>query len=280
MGYAQAAQEVKTRVLLPQGSAPWRKLRRAQTTRAKDLLEDVPAAALPHNDAARRFWSQRAWSEYAAIPAISQVVLALVREGASLQTLGAYVSIAADEVRHALLSRELADRLGGYDEEVPEGLEYAPQGLADFSDVGAAVWALANGCFSETVSLELIRARHAGTKQPVVRRVLAETLKDEAVHVRVAWQLAEELLPKLPPSQRRELWDYGEDLGQMMRRTFGTQGLPVAAQRRERKMRNETARAGLGALDAAQEDAIVDAALASISIRLAKLGVRKQARVR
>lgn len=263
------------KVALPAGGAAWRKLRRAQQTRGKDLLEELPDAPLPQNDAARRFWSQRVFSEYAAIPAISQVVLCLVREGASLSTLGAYVSIAADEVRHALLSRDLADRLGGYDDEVPEGLGYAPRGLADPSDVALAVWALANGCFSETVSLELIRARHAATKQPVVRHVLAETFKDEAVHVRVAWQLAEEVLPNLPASQRRELWDYGQDLAQMMRRTFGTQGLPAAVQKRERKLRAETEKAGLGSVGAEQEDAIVDATLESIFERIATLGVRR-----
>lgn len=264
-----------TRVPLPHGSHPWRQLRVAQRKRAKDLLEQLPDEVLPAHDFARRFWSQRAWSEFAAVPAVSQVVLALVREGASLETLGAYTSIASDEVRHALLSVELANRLGGYDDEVPEGLGYAPRGLAAPSDVALSVWALANGCFSETVSLELIRARHAGTKQPLVRAVLAETLKDEAVHVRISWQLAGELLPLLSRPQRRELWEYGEELAQMMRRTFGTQGLPPAVQRRERTLRAQTAKAGLGALEPAREDAIVEAALASISARLSKLGVRR-----
>ena len=271
MGRCEAEEEVSGKVPLPLGSEAWRALRVAQGKRNR--LETLPSGSLPASDSARRFWSQRAWSEYAAIPAISQVVLALVREGAALRTLGAYVSIAADEVRHAVLSRELADALGGYDEDVPEGLGYAPRGLADPSEVAVAVWALANGCFSETVSLELIRARHAATTHPVVRQVLAETLKDEAVHVRVAWQLADELLPRLVSAQRRELWDYGQDLGEMMRRTFGTQGLPVAVQRRERKMRDATAREGLGALSAREEDAIVEKALGAIDVRLARLGV-------
>jgi len=271
VGHREAEEEVSGKVPLPLGSEAWKQLRVAQGKR--DRLETLPEGVVPSNDSARRFWSQRAWSEYAAIPAISQVVLALVREGAALRTLGAYVSIAADEVRHAVLSRELADALGGYDEDVPEGLGYAPRGLADPSEVAVAVWALANGCFSETVSLELIRARHAATKHPVVRQVLAETLKDEAVHVRVAWQLADELLPRLVAPVRRELWEYGKELSEMMRRTFGTQGLPAAVRRAERKMRDETAREGLGSLSAAQEDSIVDTALANIAARLAKLGV-------
>ena len=161
---------------LPRADPSWRRLRDAQGKRTP--LIDVPEGRLPTHDAARRFWSQRTWAEYAAVPAVSQVVLALVREGAVLETMGAYLGIASDEVRHASLSRDLADRLGGYVEEVPEGLAYAPQGLAEPTDVPLAVWALANGCFSETVSLALIRARHAATKQPVVRAGLAETLRD------------------------------------------------------------------------------------------------------
>jgi hypothetical protein len=169
-------EEVKAGVASTAGG-PWRKLRRARTTRA--LLAELPAGKVPRSDAARRFWSMRTWSEYAAIPAVAQVVLAMTRVGAPLEVLATYTAIADDESRHALLSRQLAVKLGGYVDEIPEGLDYAPRSLARPSDVPAHVWAVANGCFSETVSLALIRARFQATKQPVVRQVLAETLKDE-----------------------------------------------------------------------------------------------------
>ena len=250
---------------------PWKKLRSARASRVRSALFELPAGAVPKNDAARRFWSERTWSEFAAVPAVCQVVLALVREGAPLDTLSAYTAIADDEVRHALLSRDLAQRLGGYVDEIPEGLAYAPRGLATPSDVPAHVWALANGCFSETVSLALIRARHAVTKHPVVRAVLAETLKDEAVHVRVAWEMAEGLLPGLDAETKTDLRGYGADLAEMLRRTFGTQGLPAALARSEKRLRDRTAEAGLGALDSGAENAVVDAALADIDERLRPL---------
>lgn len=202
------------------------------------------------------------------MPAVSQVVLALVRAGAPLETLGAYTAIADDEVRHAMLSRELAERFGGYVDEVPAGLEYAPRALADVNDVPVHVWGLANGCFSETVSLELIRARHAATKHPVIRAVLAETLKDEAVHVRVAWELAEQLWPKLPAAEKRELRAYGEALGQMLRRTFATSGLPARVRARERALRERTAALGLGSVGPDEEDQIVERTLMQIAARL------------
>jgi hypothetical protein len=249
----------------------WKKLRSARASRARAALYELPPGAVPKNDAARRFWSERTWSEFAAVPAVSQVVLALVREGAPLDTLGAYTAIADDEVRHALLSRELAQKLGGYVDEIPEGLAYAPRGLATPSDVPAHVWAMANGCFSETVSLALIRARHAATKHPVVRAVLAETLKDEAMHVRVAWELAEGLLPTLDSDTRTDLRGYGADLAEMLRRTFGTQGLAPALSRNEKRLRDRTAEAGLGALDADSENEVVEEALADIDERLRPL---------
>jgi hypothetical protein len=143
------------------------------------------------------------------------------------------------------------------------------------SDVPVHVWAIANGCFSETVSLELIRARHAVTKQPLVRAVLAETLKDEAVHVRVAWELAQTLLPALPLGERRELWFYGQDLSELLRRTFGTAGLEAKLRRRARAVRDRTHAAGLGSLDADAEDRVVSTTIDRISERLTPLLGRK-----
>ncbi len=259
--------------LTTSSSAVWNKLRRAQSARSREATLELGVGALPRSDAARRFWSRRTWSELAAVPAVSQVVLALVREGAALATIGAYTAIAQDEVRHAGLSHGLAERLGGYDDDVPDGLDYAPRSLANPSDVSFAVWALANGCFSETVSLALIRARHAATKQPLVRAVLAETLKDEALHVRIAWQTAEEVLPNLSPTARKDLAAYGEQLAEMLRRTFGTAGLPSKLRRREVAIRDGAATAGLGSVQAAQENALIDEALTGIKARLSKLGV-------
>lgn len=249
----------------------WKKLRGARSARVESALFQLPAGPVPKNDAARRFWSRRTWSEFAAVPAVSQVVLSLVRAGAPLEVLGAYTAIADDEVRHAMLSRDLAERLGGYVDQVPEGLDYAPTGLAQPTDVPVHVWALATGCFNETVSLALIRARLAVTKQPLVRQVLAETMRDEAVHVRVAWEMAETLLPTLDLRERRELWFYGQDLGEMLRRTFGTAGLDGALKRRERTLRDQTHEAGLGSLEADAEDRVVTLALNDVFTRLMPL---------
>ncbi|MBX7113333.1 MAG: ferritin-like domain-containing protein [Myxococcaceae bacterium] len=265
------------KIQLPPGSDTWAQLRAGQKRRGRSVREVLPDVPKRHADAARRFWSTRAWSEYAAVPAVSQIVLALTREGAGLHVLGAYTAVASDEVRHAQLSRELAELYGGYVDTVPEGFAYDPMGLASPSDVPVTVWALSNGCYSETVSLALIRARFSRTKHPAAHFVLNETLKDEAVHVRLGWQLAEELLPVLSRGQRRGLAEYGEALAQMLRSTFGTSALPPGPRRRERAIRDRTAALGLGALSADEEDAVVEEALSGVAERLHRLGISRRA---
>lgn len=252
----------------------WAKLRAAQQARGQRALLALGQGRLPRDRDAARFWSRRTWSEFAAVPALSQVVLALVREGAPFEVQGAFSIIAADESRHAALSRALAERLGGYDEEPPAGSGFDPRSLADPSEVPVRVWALANGCFSETVSLALIRARTRATPPGVVRAVLEETLRDEALHVAAGWQLAGALLPRLPQGDRAALYDYGRAMARAIERTFGTAGLPAGPRRAERTLRARTHRLGLGSIDPDAEDAVVAAALGEVFAQLARLGVR------
>ena len=63
-------------VPLPVGSEPSRRVREALTERARADVPRPGSATLPQCDEARRFWSERAWSEYAAVPAMSQAMLA------------------------------------------------------------------------------------------------------------------------------------------------------------------------------------------------------------
>jgi hypothetical protein len=256
----------------PLGS--WKKLRAVQQRRAPKALLRLETGRLREDPFAAQFWSRRTWSEFAAVPSMAQLVLALVREGAPFEVQGAFLAIAADESRHAELSRALAERLGGYENDPASARGYDPTSLADPSEVAVAVWAVANGCFSETVSLALIHARARATPPGPVKDVLDETARDEAVHVAAGWELAEAVLPRLAQADRRAMYDYGQTLAQMLRRTFGTEGLPEAERRAERRLRSRTYALGLGALPPDEEDARVDAALVKIFERLERLGVR------
>lgn len=92
--------------------------------------------------------------------------------------------------------------------------------------------------------------------------------------MRVAWQVAGEVLPKLTPRERKELSAYSNELAEMIRRTFGTSGLSPKLRASENRLRDETAKAGLGARSASEENVIVNDALDEISERLRVHGLR------
>jgi hypothetical protein len=261
-------------VPLPAGSEASRRVREALLERARADIPRPGAAVLPRCDEARRFWSERAWSEYAAVPAMSQAMLALVREGGPVDELAGLSLICADEVRHTELSRDIADALGGYVEDVPSGLSYQPQVMARASEAPFAFWVVGNGCISETLSLELMRARLRYARVAQVHEVLERVIKDEAVHARTSWLLAERILPALPSAELVELADYAGQLIEMVRCTFVTSRLPEEVRRQARRMREVTCEAGLGACPPDEADAVVERALAdSILPRLCGLGV-------
>ncbi|MFO0724209.1 MAG: ferritin-like domain-containing protein [Myxococcota bacterium] len=224
--------------------------------------------------AARQFWSERAWSEYAAVPAMAQTMLAIVRDRGSLDVLDTLAIIASDEVRHTEMSKNLADAFGGYVEEVPDNSGYNPLLLAEPYDMAAPFWALSNGCVSETVSLEMMRARLPHTTHPAVRPILQRIMKDESMHARLSWLLAETIFPRLDPDQKEEIADYARELFAVMPRTFATKELPPGERRSARKVRNAVAKAGLGAAPPDEEDAAFYHVRDDIILpRLRKLGI-------
>src|SRR4051812_35030581 len=89
-------------------------------------LGSFRALSRAQRDAARRFWSQRAWSEDAAMPGIPRLLLKSVQEPAPLSETAALSAIAQDEALHTRLSQQAAEALGGYVEDVPDDLAYDP----------------------------------------------------------------------------------------------------------------------------------------------------------
>ncbi len=266
----------RSRKLVPlrRGDDATRRTRQALQERAAavDLLAGV--GSLPVCPEAARFWSERAWSELAAVPAMSQTALALVRDSADLDSLGAMMQIGADEVRHTELSRDVANGLGGYVELIPADAAWEPALLGEASSMPLPFWIVANGCISETLSLELLRARLAYAGQPTIHAVLSTIVKDEAVHQRIGWQLAARVLPDVSRAVKRELAGYARAMFELITKTFATTGLPPRSRREARRIREVTAAAGLGACPPDEADQLSHATVADhIVPRLRKLGI-------
>ncbi len=264
------------RVVLPPGEPSAVRLRQALLERPKVRTGVTKVRPIKTKDpkAAAQFWSERAWSEYAAVPAMAQTMLAIVRDKGSLEVLDTLAIIASDEVRHTEMSRNLADALGGYVEVVPDSSGYNPELLAQPYDLSSPFWALSNGCISETTSLEMMRVRLPYTTNPVVRPILQRIMKDESMHARLSWLLAEAIFPTLAPDMKEEIADYARELFAVMPRTFASKELPPGERRAQRKVRTSVAKAGLGAAPPDEEDAAYYHTRDEIiAPRLRKLGI-------
>jgi hypothetical protein len=205
---------------------------------------------------------------------MAQTQLAVIRSSGPLDLLDALAVIGSDEVRHTEISKNLADAFGGYVEDIPETSEFRPQILAQPYGMPIHFWALSNGCVSETVSLELMRVRLPYTTNRTVRPVLQAIMKDESMHARLSWSLAEQIFLRLDEDSRRELAEYARDLFAVLPRTFVTRDLPTSVKRRQRKIRTEVAEKGLGAAPPDVEDAAFERIRDEVIFpRLRKLGI-------
>jgi hypothetical protein len=236
---------------------------------------------LPRCAPAARFWSERAFSEYAAVPAISQAVLALVREGGSLDELAAMMHVSQDEIRHTELSRDMAEAFGGYCEDVPECIDFDPKHMGDPLGWPLAFWVIGTGCVSETLSLELMRQRMHHTTHPVAAAVLADIVKDEAVHSRLGWSIASRIVPTLSQAHRRELSEYASEYVGTLAKSFISRDMAPAAKARARRLRMAVASRGLGACPPDEADATFRKTVTDIMRpRFAKIGLKLPASVR
>jgi hypothetical protein len=230
----------------------------------KRLIEELPLedlAGLPAEtrEAARRFWSERAWSEYSALPAQAQVLLQLVKTQAPLSEIAALTHILADESLHTALSMRVADACGGYLPEVPSHLDFDPQRMAMMQGVPLEAWVVVGGCIAETTSRALIRARLDKTRHPKLKALIARTLEDENIHVAYNWQVAERTLREAPESLRRAVAQMARPTLKSALQTQQGKNLGEDVSRAERNIRDRVAEAGLGACSFDEEAAVLTA---------------------
>jgi len=246
----------------------------------KRLEADYPLTTLGEysadvRDAARRFWSERAWSEYAALPVLSQVLLKLISAKAPLDEIASVTGILQDESFHTAASVRVAEAFGGYVDEVPEGLAFEPFALAQPSSLELAAWLVAGGCVAETVSRALIQARLRKTTNPELRALLSRTLKDENLHVAFTWATAERVVGLVDESRRKEILAMAAPTVEATFRSQCTEGMSGPSAAAERKLRTRVAEAGLGSLTPDEENVVVTRCLnGTIVPRLKRIGLR------
>lgn len=208
-------------------------------------------------EAARRFWSYRAWTEYAALPMVSQITLKLAAQQAPLEELTAATAILHDEALHTALSVQVAEAFGGYVDDIPDYLQLDIDGLSAPSTLPLPVWLVVGCCIGETVSRALIQARLKVKTEPTLKALIARTLKDENVHVAFGWAAAKRAVSGLAADDRAALVPWCE---QALRGAFigpSTRALSRGGRRVERRQRSLVAEAGLGSCSPEEEDRAV-----------------------
>jgi hypothetical protein len=242
-------------------------------------LDELKGISKPVREAARMFWSERAWSEYAALPALSQVLLRIVAERGPFGEVASVSGILHDEALHTALSQRVAEAFGGYVAEVPDHLMTDPYALAAPNSLHLGAWLVAGGCIAETISRALIQARLKHTKSPQLRAVIQRTLRDENVHVAFAWSAAKRVVARLTQPERGLLLELAEPTVNAVYQMQCTAGMKAAAQRAERRLRQRVADAGLGSCPPDVENAAVRECIAKVVVPgLRRIGVPAEAR--
>lgn len=161
--------------------------------------------------AARVFWSRRAWSEYTGLAESPTVLLRFAFEGGRPGMIKlALATKFMDEAKHIEASYLMAEKLGGYLPEPPEGAprkrlvaglrergmnpDYTPEAVL-------ACW----HCVSEYFAVEIFRVRYHHTTDPVARAVLGRILADEVRHIGMGWEYLAYRLPQVSDEVRENV---------------------------------------------------------------------------
>ncbi len=197
-----------------------RELYRTATARQWDPLTAIAWDDLhPENytaeqlQAARLYWSRRAWGEYGAIsesPAL-QIRFCQQRHEPDLRFFFAIRT--QEEARHAEACYLLAEKLGGYIHE-PMKTEFqgsvATHGVRRMAldldmPLEATIGSLV--CAAEEIAFDVFGHLIRVTRNPVARRVLQLIMRDEVRHCAFGWAYMEKRVTELTPKQLKDVED-------------------------------------------------------------------------
>ncbi len=161
--------------------------------------------------AARLYWSRRAWGEYGAIsesPAL-QIRFCQQRHEADLRFFFAIRT--QEEARHAEVCYLMAERLGGYIRE-PMKTEFqgsvATHGVRRMAldlDMPLEATIARLVCAAEEIAFDVFAHLIKVTRNPVARKVLQLIMRDEVRHCAFGWAYMEKRVPELTAQQLHDV---------------------------------------------------------------------------
>lgn len=145
-------------------------------------------------DAARLYWSRRAWTEYTGVAESPAVLLRLCMEpGREIDARIFWAMQTLEETRHCMASYLFTEKLGGYMSappvEQPRSAHH--RGIRDKvlnPNISFEAFVLAHVCIGETVAAKMFEVRYKTTTDPVAKELVRLILKDETRHIQFGWR--------------------------------------------------------------------------------------------
>ncbi len=142
------------------------------------------------NNRAAEIWQERARTEWASVPAFTQLAEQLAVSGAPSQLVARAYKAARDEYQHAVLAAGMSARLSGSELELghPETAHRLPAG-GEAGLVRLAVESWVDGCLGEGTAARMAHVESSQSDAPILQRTLLEISSDERAHAELAWDV-------------------------------------------------------------------------------------------
>jgi hypothetical protein len=187
-----------------------RDLFRAATRNQWDPRTDINWSGLDglvlddaHRDAARLYWSRRAWSEYGAISESPALLIRFCQERREPDLRYFFTIRTQEEARHAEACYLMAEKLGGYiPQPVMAGYQtsvvtHGVRKMALDPEVSLEAIIGALVCAAEEIAFDVFRHLVEITTHPVANEVVRSIMRDEVRHCAFGWAYLEHRIPQM-----------------------------------------------------------------------------------
>jgi len=243
---------------------------------------DVSKYTQEQRDAARLYWSRRAWGEYGAISESPALQIRFADENRPSDMQMFFSIRSQEEARHAEVCHDLAEHLGGY---IEKPISQLFQGSIASHGVRRAALAAevplegiiaALVCTAEEIAFDVFHHLEDVTEDPVALQLVRLIMRDESRHCAFGWYFLEEICDDLTDEQKQMIQEAVVNMIEKVELN-GYHSVWLApdseATRKEIETDEITHAAGLGATTEELEKPIFVKTIARIRERMAKLGI-------
>jgi hypothetical protein len=232
-------------------------------------------------DAARLYWSRRAWTEYTGTSESPAVLLRLILEpGREIDARLFWAVQTLEETRHCIASYLFTEKLGGYMSAPPvlPPRSATHRGIREKvlnPKVSFEAFAIAHICIGETIAARMFEERYKTTTDPVARELVRLILRDETRHIAFGWKYMEHRVRTFTPTLIAEMERVAIDVmeNSELKGFHCIWLVPNPATEALIEANNLTAEAGLGACSPEQEAKALVEAVAKIRRDMAPWGI-------